>query len=309
MRITVLGALALTTGLATGCAVVDSDLQHRGTLSNTETSGVVLFEDGESGHAAMYGTTCVVDPDGGIAEDVDPNAGETETVVDSSGTTGDDRVLARTAGELYVLENASVSRIRYPVPGLIDARLADQGDRDLIVATTACGVNWIDVSDGIVDASISLADVDCNGMGTSLDVDGLSGTAYVDISGAIHAVTPETVTPLAEGDLFAYSGDELGLVTANAGSSEVRFVEADGTLRWSADLGGSITDVDDIGARGWVSAMVSHDGIGEFVVLDAATGALVKSFDLPGVADVVVSGNGQTVAMVVNSDVHYYTLR
>lgn len=314
MRTTLIGALALSTGLVTGCAALDSDLQHRGSLRNIETNGLVLFEDGETGHAAMYDTTCVVDSDGAVAADVDVVSEDAEEVVDGTSTGDGSTVLARTRGELHIIHNSldmsgwsdDAVQTHLPVPDVIDARFTDDG----VAALAGCEVRWLDTESGAVNSTMSLADMDCEGMGQTLDVDAATGTAYVDIAGLVHAVTPDAVSPVVQGDLFAFSSDEVGVLAADAGQNTVRFAELDGTERWSVDLGAPVADVVDLGARGWMGVMVEMPGErGQLTILDAATGVTVKSFDLPGVADVVASANGQTIALVLPRDVHYYNLR
>ena len=44
-------------------------------------------------------------------------------------------------------------------------------------------------------------------------------------------------------------------------------------------------------------------------LIDTTTGEITRQFDLPSPADMVISANGRTIAMVLPNAVHYYNLR
>lgn len=310
--ITLLGVVAL----ASGCAALDSDLQYRGTLDNTVTNGVVLFEDGSGGHAAMSGTTCEIETNGGIQNDVEIIEGQDEEILDGSKDGDGSVVLARTRGQLHIMTQGSIVEdlnfnfaqpdfLHVDVPNITDAALIDDG----IATLAGCEVQWLDAKGELVDANlIDLAD--CTGMDGTFDVDRLTGTAYVGNGDSLFAVSPDAVTELASaGDIFVVSQQLQGLALADAGSNMVRFSDLNGVEQWSAQLDGSVTDVADFGARGWIAAMVQHDAGATLQVLDAATGARVKSFTLPAAAEIVPAANGETLALVLPEAVHYYNLR
>jgi len=320
MRFTLAGTTLVAVAFATGCATIDSDLEYRGSLPDLETNGLVLFEDGESGHAAMMDTTCVVDPDGGIAEDVDVADGE-EEVLDGSRSGDDSRVLTRVRGELNIIESAldpsgwsvgtpTVRDINVGGDEVLDARITNDG----LAVASACTITWLDsptqgVDNYLIADQIDFSDVGCTGMDPSFDVDRATSTAFIEIDGTIHSVTPDGATALAQGDLFEYSQVQGGVLAAADGGTQVQFVEADGTVRWTAELANPIVDVGDLGARDRMAVMVQVGEAGRMVELDAATGEITRQFDLPSAADMVISENGHTVAMVLPNAIHYYTLR
>ena len=318
MRFTLVGTstVLVAAAFASGCATVDSDLEYRGSLSNMQTHGVVLFEDGETGHAAMMDTTCVIDPDGGVAEDVDVSDGE-ESVLDGTASSDDSHVLTRVKGELHTITTQlDTSGWSMDVPqtaqvdvgdlDVIDARFtADKG----MVVLGSCELKWLD-SNNLVTQAIQFHDVGCTGMDPTFDVDRASGTAFVTIDGAIQAITPDGATLLAQGDLFEFSPDQGGLIVGSAGASVVSFVGVDGTTLWTTDLGLNVVDVADLGARGHMAVMVeAGESAGRMIELDATTGEITRQFDLPSPADMVISANGRTIAMVLPNAVHYYNLR
>lgn len=313
MRFTLVGSLAVMTSLATGCAALDSDLQYRGSLPDVETNGVVLFEDGEAGHAAMFSTTCVVDPDGGVQEDVDVVGDDSEVVLDGSRDGDGSVVLARTRDELHVISStldfngwaaADPTIGTFPVDGIVNAKLTNDG----IAVATDCSMAWLG-DDGLELDRVNFTDVGCTGMDPNFDVDAATGTGFVNVDGSILSITPDGAATFAEGDLLAWSASQSGLITADNGATSVNFVEADGNVRWSTDLGAPVLGVADLGARGLVAVMVERADGGKLVTVDATTGLIDRSFDLPDTAEMVVSANGQTIAMVLQDTVHYYNLK
>lgn len=309
--LTLVGVLAITSG----CAAVDSDLQYRGTL-DTETNGLVLFEDGESGHAAMSATTCVIDPDGGIADDVDIEGTDNEAVLDGT-SDGGDTVLARTQDALMVIApdrndpfdfgNGADPRIEHvaDIASVDDARLIDSG----FVALADCNVHFLGADGTAVEAGLVELQ-GCTGMDPGFDADRATGTAYVGTDAGVVQVTPGEQILLPESaDLIDFSPAASGLAIADAGDTEVRFMDLDGSLRWTTPVPGTVVDVAELGARGSVAVMLDSDGAGVLALLDVDTGALQRSFDLPGRAEIVASADGGTLALVINDAVHYYNLR
>lgn len=304
-----LGALTLTVG----CATVDSDLQYLGTLQK-DTNGVVMFEDGNSGHAAMSGTTCVITTSGGIEDDVDVTSTDNESVLDGTRDADGTTVLARTTGELHLLfptdniMNLDDDVRTVDVPGVQDARLTESRD---IVALADCGVQWMNLDEeaNLLDTSI-LALEGCSGMDPTFDVNPLDGTAFVTTTAGVVSVTPDGATRIADAaDLLEYSVSQDALVLANAGDSVVRLVDSTGAELWSADVGAPVFDVADLGSRDLMGVMLDHDNGAELVLLNVADGSIDRTFSLPSAATIEPSGNGQTLALVLPNAVHYYNLR
>lgn len=310
--LTILGVIALSTG----CAAIDSDLQYRGTLNDTPTNGVVLFEDGSAGHAAMGGTTCQIEPNGGIQNDVDVVEDAEEEILDGSKTGDGSTVLARTRGQLHIMQQDGISTnvgfdipdteiAHVQVPGITDARFVADG----IMTLADCTVAWTDLHGEVMDSQ-ELDVAVCTGMNGSFDVDRVSGTAFVNTDKAIYSVTKDAVTLLASsGDTYAVSQELQGLAIADAGSANLTFTNYAGEAQWTANLSGNVVDIADFGARGWVGVMTDGAEGAQLQMLDGATGAVVKSFHLPDVAEVVPSANGEVLALVLPNAVHYYNLR
>lgn len=302
---TALSAIALS-----GCGVLDSDLQHRGTL-NESVDGVVMFEDGDLGHAGMRGTTCGVTPDGGLTTDVDVEDTEEETVVDGT-TNGDGAVvLTRTRNEIQVIHDSVVGSFddptidRIDVQGVVNAKLAGEQ----IVTVDGCNVSWMDFS-GAIEDRVTLDDTQCMGMGSVLDVDVNNATAYISVDGQVASVTASGMTILGQGDMLSFSALEDGVLAANLEQPGIRFLGSDGSVRWERGTVDNVVSIHELGARGWMAALTeSSTGAGRLMILDAWTGDLVKEFDLPGRAEIEASGNGETIALVVDRAVHYYRLR
>jgi outer membrane protein assembly factor BamB len=293
--------------LAVGCAGSDSELAYRGTL-DIETRGVTLFEDGRTGHAGMSGTTCAIDVTGGIADDVDLD-GSDDTVLD--GTRSDDSsvVLARTRDQLHIIRGMQswswgqefAVTANVDLPGVKQAALTDSG----VVAAGDCSVSWLTDSLMLTDTvGVPLSACD------SFAVDRATGVAILSGGNEIAVVDPSGADLLSErADLVGFEPTTGAILAAVSGSSEVRALGIDGSMRWSTTVDGAITQVADLGTRGGVALMVDRGNGGSLVILDATTGQERKDFALPSVADMVISPTGTSLGMVVDRKVHFYTLR
>lgn len=303
-------SLTALMALAVGCVGTDAELVYRGTL-DTNTNGVVIYEDGRTGHAAMLGTTCAIDTSGGVADDVNIDGSSEDQVLD--GTQGDDGsvVLARTRNHLHIISGSEASWTWGPtlavthdveVEGVSDGALTETG----VVAWGNCEVTWFDHDMIVTDSAVAPVQ-DCN---AQFAADFSSGAAFVASQGEIARITPDSTELFTErADLMAFSPNASALFIAESGSTEVRALEIDGTLRWSATVDGSITGIEDLGRRGQLAVMVANGDDGLLVILDSETGATLRDFSLPSPAEVVASRGGSTLGMVVPNAVHFYNLR
>jgi hypothetical protein len=301
-------ALIGLAGVTVGCVGLDSDLVYRGTL-DTETAGVVLYEDGQTGHAGMSGTTCAIDTSGAVSYDVDVD-GSDENVLDGSNDDDGSVVLARGRDTLYMITGTTdwswgpelAVTHDVAVPGVASGALTQDG----VVAYGDCAVTWLD-RDLTVGASVSVPTSAC---AADFAADPVSGTAFVATGSQLAVVAPTGATVLDErADLVTFAGETGAMVVASRGGSEVRALALDGSLLWSTALDGAVTQVADLGDRGSVAVMVETNGTGALVLLDASTGELQRDFALPSPADLTVAPNGAALGMVVDRAVHFYTLR
>lgn len=310
MRTISFTTLAGLAALATGCGASSGDLAYQGTL-DTETNGVILFEDGSTGHAGMSGTTCSITSNGTIEVDVDVTDSRDERILDGSRDDDGSVVLARTQNTLYVIESVETGwsaglaleiTSDVNVDNIVDAAITDEG----AVAWGDCTVTWFDQDMGVTGTT-NVPFESCSG---SLVTDRATSTAFVTSGSEVAIADPSGVDFLSEsGDLISFSASTASVLIAQSGSSDVQAVDIDGSSRWSTTVNGEIVQIADLGDRGEVAVMVNTGSAGSLVLLDSETGVETRSFPLPSTADMVVSGDGSTLGMVVPDAVHFYTLR
>ncbi|TVQ91118.1 MAG: hypothetical protein EA397_11530 [Deltaproteobacteria bacterium] len=303
-------SLTALTGLAVGCGASDADLVYRGTL-NADTNGVVIYEDGRTGHAAMLGTTCAIDTSGGVADDVNIDGTSEDQVLDGSQDGDGSVVLARTQDFLHIISGTQTSWSWGPnlavthntaAPGVTDGAMTHDG----VVAWADCTVSWFDRDMNLLDSAVAPLD-DCN---ATFAADFETGETFLANQTEIVRVTRDGADIFSDrADLMVFSPNASALVVADLGDSEVRALNLDGSLRWSTAVRGAVTDIEDLGRRGQVAVMLDHGDEGQLVLLDAETGDFLRDFSLPSSAEVVASRGGSTLGMVVDNVVHFYNLR
>ncbi|MEZ4322714.1 MAG: hypothetical protein R3F61_34925 [Myxococcota bacterium] len=271
-----------------------SDFQYRSTFDK-RTNGVVLHEDGEGGHAGMYGTNCPFDTNtGAVTGDYDL-PGSDEDVQDGEETElGEITLAAVIPGTVHVLDKTGGVYTHVPVTidRVVEARLLFDG---VVGMSPDCTLSWVGL-DGEVRKQIGLSA--CAG---GLEVDPVGGIGVVaDPTSTV--VTDGVVAQGAavNGDLVAFDPLTDAFYIAQTGEWAVHAIEIDGTLRWSADTTGPVTALDDGGAAGAAAVVVGQeDGSGAVAFYDGLTGELVRYADTPSPAeDLSVSGNGRVIALV-----------
>jgi len=308
MRSVTLLALLFSAGCDRGAP---SLFEHSGELE-VQTRGLVLHDDGDDGHAGMFETTCSFDTSGDLTGDVDYGP-DSEDVRDAGDLDGEPVVLIQEPDTVHILtpdedgwwdgngeEDPGVS-----VPGVIDSRLLDEG---LVVVREnqgACVVQWPETGNS---EQIEIPDDPCTIR--DLAADRVNGTAFVvtQDSGVV-AVTTEGSTSLdVDGDLVAWDESAQVLYVAMKGGHAVWALESEGFERWRVDVDGSVMALDDMGSRGAVSVMVERaDNSGVVIGFDGYTGEEIFSFDTPTSSkDLIVSGNGDTIACVLQSETHFF---
>ena len=292
MRVLSVGLALL---VATGCTADSVGRQHPAQLE-TRAKGLALLDDQDSAQVGMSGNTCQVQTtSGAIGNDVDVAPGEDDNVKDAVGT---DSVIVGQGGA-YVLDGSGFGGYTPAVnlPGLTDARLTEGHD---IVAVSDIGTVTWNGADAVTTSGAS-----------DFAIDRITGDAFVVDGFGVTAVTRDGGSVTTEGafDMVAYDPATNAIYVAAFGGSEVRALEVNGNQRWAAELGGTITSLDDMGAAGAVAVMTQVDGGGELIVLDGRSGEQLSDVATPSAADeVLVGNNGESMALVLPNEVHFFSI-
>lgn len=297
---------------ATGCSADQVSYEHRSSLE-TRTRGVALLDSGDSAQVGMSGNTCEVATSSGmIGADYDVAMGEDDHVQDAFGTD----VIVVGASGIYVVEQGGTGwwddgGTTVDAFGVDEARFTESGFAALQTEGEACEVTWYG-TDGTATGELS---IDASLCGGAFAVDRVGGTAFVGTPDALAIVTPQGVTNGAiAGDLVAWDATAEAIYVASAGGTQVHALAADGSVRWSVDVGAPVTSLDDMGDVGRVAVMAGTDEAGELLILDGTTGEIASTLVTPSAAQTIVSsGDGRTMAMVVESmgrpEVHFFGTR
>jgi hypothetical protein len=293
-------ALSLALLVAAGCTSNQVSFEHKSQVQ-TRAKGVALLDTDDSAQVGMSGNTCEVTTSSGmIGSDYDVAVGEDDNVQDALGT---DTLVIGQSG-VYVVSQGFFGP-GSPVVDMNDVVTARFSDDGVVVGRDTSTGFQIDWAGGITDGSSAQIGPDANLGGMSVDRG--TGTAYIPTDSGLaiaDANTGVTVTEV-EADITAWDTAADCLYVATTGSSEVRAIEFDGTLRWATDVGGPVTSIDDM--AGAAAVMVGDDNAGVLVVLDGVTGESTSQFDTPSAANRVVVGNGgHSMAMVLDDVVHFF---
>ncbi len=303
VRTTGILVLAALTGCTTNTA--DTRLAYQSSLG-MRTNGVALHDEGDIGHAGMAGTNCPFETkNGGVTGDYQL-PGEGEQIQDHGDSDlGEETVLLVLGDNVFLLEKSTGSyrHETIEVTDVDQARLFDDG----IVATRQsgdqCEVAW--VSAGMVDGTASAA------CGAGLTVDPHTGLAFVGTRDGVTVVDGTSeVAAEAAGDLLAWDATTEATYVATAGDSVVSAIEADGTLRWQADVGSAVRAIADAGIFEAAAVVVEHsDGTGGVIYLDGWTGEQRGAIATPEPArSAHVAASGRMIAVESNDDVHFYNV-
>lgn len=295
MRGYLVGVVLLAT---VGCTSQQVELRHASTLE-TRVRGVGMMDDGQSADVGMAGNTCRFDIGAAvIGADADVAQGEEDVVHDAF---GESSLVVGTAG-VFVVDPGGFAGTTPVIPSgeITTGRFVADG-----ITTVRANREIAWSADG---ASVELPDgelVQTEGF----TVDRSTGTAFAATGTSLFSVTPAGVTELGgAADLAAFDAASGALYVASAGESEVSALEVDGTPRWSLDVGGAVTALDDMGDGASVAAMVeAPEGHGRLLVLDGATGEIKMDYPTPSAAPgIVVSPNGRSMAVILRNEVHFF---
>jgi hypothetical protein len=294
--------MSLVLLVAAGCSTGPVDFVHQSSLE-TRTRGVALLDDSPTAQVGMGGNTCEVQTDSAlIGADFDVAVGEDDHVQDVSDT---GTIVVGDTG-VYILDPDGWGAPTEPAvdtSGVSKARFSDDG---IVTLENQNGsVGWYGAngsSEGRVDLP---ADAQ---VGTGFAVDGVSGAAYVGSATGVIVATRDggATTSEGAGRLVAWDAVAAALYVGDTESTQVHALESDGAVRWTVDVGGVVTAVDDMGGMAAVMVDRGAEG-GELLVLAGADGSVVSSLATPSAADEVVVGNdGGSMAMVLPTQVHFF---
>jgi hypothetical protein len=264
-----------------------------------QTRGVALFDWNDTGVAGMFDQTCAFDFRRGVVlGDVVDLPGQDDRVVDGDGQ----NALVTSAGEAWMVSEWGES---WRVETSLAARTAAfSQDGVVVVGEQAgdCAVDWADRGD-----MTAIPSVDCGAASVAAGWES-DGVFVADgaVVGHVHPVFGFTAIE-ANADLLAWDDRTAGLIIARTGGEHVRAVESDGETRWTVRVDGAVASVDVLGWEGLVVVTFERpDGLGEVVVLSNEDGSVRADHVTPVVADVTASPGGDAVALVTDSEVHFY---
>lgn len=292
-------AVMLFGAAAGGCSSQDQlHFEERSSLESRTTS-VVLYDNGFVGQGTMNEQSCQFDAmNGFILADYDLPTSE-ELMQDVRGQVA----IARTIEGIHVIDEAGWDRANdIPVQGVKHVRMTDDGVASLIGDGAGCRVDWRN-DDAVETVSLEAAMCDAQGFA----VDPVSKQVWVATPGAVVTAQPggEARALQVQGDLIAFDETTGNIYVAEKGGSVVTTVDATGDVVWTNDIDGSVNDLTDMGALGATVAVVEGNDV-EIQVWDGTTGEQIADYELPASADVVVSADASTVALVTPETVWFY---
>ena len=285
--------------IAASACQSENEMRFVSTL-DAETNGVAMSRSGNDSHVGMSGMTCTISTEWGCPIDDADLPTREERVLDHY----DGMTLATTAGTVHQIDAqgwrrtddiaaAGVRAARYATKGMMivhgdaDACFVQQGDQQTSIPGILC-------DEGL--------DVEVDRGGSALFTATRHGVYVVDLERGAEKVI--------EGDLVAWDTTLNQIYTATSGETTVIATQRDGTEVWTTDVGLPITSIATRGDKGQVLVLTeSTDGFGNLVRLDGIDGSTLGNSELPdSVGEVEVSGNGQTVAIVRPTEVHYFSM-
>lgn len=288
-------AFALATTALVGCAPETVGLSFQSTLNN-ETRGLVLHDEGDLGHAAMWDTTCEFSTgEAEVTSDLDLPT-QFEAILD----TRDGVVLAKSAEGLHFIEGGVwAAELDIAVPGVIDGKITDDGVAAL-VDDAGCRVTWF-------HDEVASHELDVSACATATDFAVLPGAglraAVLATAEGVFVVTPSRAELLAESG-HTLSWNEITHTVLVGDEAGVSSITPEGDVQWQRNLAADVVDVSGMGVRG-SAAVVTSEG---FTVLSGDDGSTLAVEGLPSEAEVVVSRDANRLAFVTGEQAHFYDL-
>ncbi len=287
--------LFLAMALSVGACKTDDTL-HLEMMSSMQsaTRGVVLYPDGQRGHAAMWDTTCQFDTlNGWLIEDYDLPT-DIEDVQDQYRG----KVLGHSPQGLHVVQNRAEDVL---LDDVIHGRFLDDGTVAMVRDTRSGCVVEIDGQAATVDDAV------CDPR-TEITVD-REGELYAATGSELLRMGKDGSENLyGDADLVVFD-PATGLVyAAKTGDQHVSGLYRDGALAWRTRVPGYVHSLDRMGDRGNALVMVDDPkGGGALIVIQGDSGEIITDHSTPsGDGDVVMSDDGRTLAVVMPTDVYFY---
>lgn len=272
-----------------------TDFEYETTF-NKRTNGLILHEDGESGHAGMFGTNCPFDTRSGMVTGDYDLPGRDEEIQDGEPTeVGELTFTAVQPDVVHVVDKTddTYTVIELDAPAVSEARLVHDG---IVFLDGACRIKRLDLLgqttatyalDGCDDADIEVDPSDGSGVIASL-----GNTAFFDAG----ALMPLEV----QGDMVAYDAHADLYYLGTRGQPTLTAVAPSGQIAWSVETPYPVTSLDDAGYLESAAVVLARpDGRGEIAFFDAAAGDLIRRGTTPSPADdLAVSDSGTVLALV-----------
>lgn len=290
----------LLIAMTAGCTSTNAIEMTLMSSMQSETRGVVLYDDGQRGHAAMQGTTCEFDTlNGWLISDHDLPT-DSETMQD----TYQGEVLGLSREGIHILEGATTfEQTDFDVVGVLESRMLDNGGVASLIRHSSgeCAAridgNTLDLEPEICETY------------TSVTTD-RTQTLFVANGNEVLAIRKGEATKFADNwDLVVYDRTTDLVYVANRFSTDVGGYQTDGQLAWRSETQGEIHDMDDMGARGMLMLMTADETgeRGSLVVLDGWSGEKLAEHGTPSPeTDITLSEDGTTMAIVLPEEVYFY---
>ncbi|MCO4744371.1 MAG: hypothetical protein KC912_06245 [Proteobacteria bacterium] len=285
-RITAIAFIAL----AAGCSTDQVTMEHQGSIWS-EARGVAIQDGGERIHMGMdWGTTCAFSLNGDFQEDYDFPT-ETDAIHDAR----NGEALGTSSVGLHFI-GRDVADVT--MPSIVDAGLTSTGAIALTNLAGECEAQWIG-NDGVTSVALG----DC-------------GPAELAVAGDLAVLGTQTGAMVvgADGQVIDLPGHDqvqvdraLDLVYVGAtGEHGLTAAGIDGEVVWQTDLPGTLLDIADLGEAGMVVASVESGFGGAIAFLDAATGDLLNSVDVPAGVQLASADGGTTLTVTSDWETHVY---
>jgi len=275
--------------------------EHVTTLTHS-TLGITLNETGWQASAGMSDQICTVQTQGqwaGVVADYD-FTDSAEDVQDEF----DQTILVRSDSSLHLINHEAMSlQPEIPVSGVVAARLFSGGVAVLHQPdSTDCQVTWhTPTGHRSVSLEPELCDPDA---GVSVHPD--DGTLWI-ANGLVSMIDDQGVHDLSVSGDFVDMDPSGDIIYVGDSNDDVIYgLDSDGAVSWSEDAESDLLSVESMGDLGMVVVGLATDSGGNISVFDGSVGSYVDGIPVPQGGEVISSGDGSTVAVVLNTEVHFF---
>jgi hypothetical protein len=275
-------------------------------LSWYAINGLAISRDGATGMLGMSGgNSCEYNPDGAYLSGADftnQSCPDVPVGYDDQG-----RVMFLCDDDLGFWSPAWGDQ-HYVVPGLLAAKVTAEGFVTIEDADV-CQVSRHDHDGGVV--SVEVPSILC-ATTPWMDVDETNDIVYL-ANGDVYAVIDNGYRLLASdaGDMVAAAEAHKAAVVAWEGETTIGAVDSAGRLLWSTEADGVIHDLESVGDRGAVFALVYEDLSlpGSFVAFDGAQGEIWgDGIAWNGLLDFSITRDASQMIVSANGGVYTYDI-